>query len=134
MAVAAAVRGLILAGFRDGVPLRGAIAIGELDEFDLEDDAVNSQNWTARFTGIVGLGLVRAYELEQGANWSGAVIHPDLVAHLEATTVVEHADGPISSLDLFSFIRLAVQTEVPVKRRDSHGQSVIQHETHWAID
>jgi hypothetical protein len=134
MAVAAAVRGLIVAGFRDGVALRGAIAIGELDEVDLADDAVNRQNWTARFSGLVGLGLVRAYELEEGANWSGAVIHPDLVAHLEATTVVEHAEGPLSALDLFSFIRLAVQTEVPIKRRDSHGEPVIQHETHWAID
>jgi hypothetical protein len=38
LAMGAAVRGLIVAGFRDGIALRGAITIGELNEIHLEDN------------------------------------------------------------------------------------------------
>jgi hypothetical protein len=64
LAVTAAVRRLIVAGFRSGIALRCALAIGELDELDIEGIATGGDHWTARFSGLIGLGLVRAYELE----------------------------------------------------------------------
>jgi hypothetical protein len=133
LSVGAAVRGLLLAGFRSGVPLRGALAIGELDEIDLEDDTLDGQNWTARFTGLVGLGLVHAYELEARCNWSGAILHPDLVAHLDATVLGEHEDGAFSALDVVCSAQLVLETEAPVKNRRPDGQTQISHESHWAI-
>ncbi len=133
MAVAAAVRGLIVAGFRNGVALRGALAIGELDEVDLDDDAVDARNWTARFAGLVGLGLVRAYELEAECNWAGAVVHPELVSHLEELTVLEHDDGPVSALDLVCAAQLMVETQAPIKARDSGGEAETVYEPRWAI-
>lgn len=132
LAVGAAVRGLLVAGFRNGVALRGALAIGELDEIDLEDDTLNGENWTARFAGLVGLGLVRAFELEARCNWSGAILHPDLVAHLDATVLGEHEDGAFTALDLFS-THLALQTQAPIKARRPDGDTEINNETHWAI-
>jgi hypothetical protein len=134
LAVAAAVGGLIVAGFRSGVALRGALAIGELDELDLEDDAVGGENWTARFGGLVGLGLVRAYELESHCNWAGAIVHPDVIEWLDEITLFEHDDGVFTALDQMCSARVMVETEAPVKRRGSTDKTEIVHERHWAIN
>lgn len=133
LAVAAAVRGLLVAGFRNGVALRGALAIGELDEVRLDDDALDGGSWTARFSGLVGLGLVRAYDLEGSCNWSGAVLHPDLVAHLDKTVLAEHEDGPLTALDIVS-ANLALQTQAPTKTRRPDGETEIKREQVWAIN
>jgi hypothetical protein len=76
---------------------------------------------------------VRAHELESTSNWSGAVVHPDLVAHLDATALSEHEDGTFSALDLVSSSQLMLETEVPVRRRGPDGQIRIQHEAQSAI-
>jgi hypothetical protein len=131
MTVTAAVRGLIVAGFRTGVALRGALAIGELDELDIEDIAAGADNWTARFSGLIGLGLVRAYELEALSNWSGAIVHPDLIAHLDAVTVSEHEDGHFTALDQMCASLMLVETEVPMKRAELGISRTPWWAVHW---
>lgn len=66
---------LLRAGFRLGIPLRGGISIGELDTVQASDVAERS-SWTAMVWGLVGLGLVDAYELERDFQWSGVVLAP----------------------------------------------------------
>lgn len=133
LAVGAAVRGLLVAGFRNGIALRGALAIGEPDELDLKDDASNAQNWTARFAGLVGRGLVHAYELEERCAWSGAILHPDLVAHLDDAVLHQAEDGPLTALDFFCSIQLLLETEAPLKGRGPDGKPRVVHERCWAI-
>jgi hypothetical protein len=66
---------LLRAGFRLGMPLRGGIAIGEFDVVHADDVAERS-DWTAMVGGLVGIGLVDAYELERDFQWSGVVLAP----------------------------------------------------------
>jgi hypothetical protein len=133
LAVLAAVRGMLLAGYRDGIALRGAVAIGELDELDIEDEA-STIGWNARFFGLVGLGLVRAYELEGLTAWSGAILHPELVEHLEALTLAEFEEGAFTVLDQMCATRMLVETEAPLKRPRADDGSSITHEKWWVID
>jgi len=133
-AVLAATRGLVVAGFRNGLALRGAAAIGDLDEIEFEEDAGDPGNWTARFAGLVGLGLVRAYELESQCDWSGAILHPDLVAHLDQIEMSRHEDGVLTALETSCNIRLVVATEVPMKHERPDGGIEVVSEKHWAVN
>jgi hypothetical protein len=132
--VLAAVRGLLVAGFRQGVALRGGIAIGELDELSLDQETINPEGWTSRFDGIVGLGLVSAYELEGRCNWSGAILSADFGGWLELVALGEHDDGTFTLLDSFIASQLVVCTRVPVKVRDEDGQPAISCESAWAVN
>ena len=113
--------------------LRGALAIGELDEIDLEDNTPAGDAWTARFAGVVGLGLVQAYELEMRCNWSGAIVHPTLVEHLDSTVLSEHEDGVFTALDQASFGQLLLETSVPVKNQTPGGKMQIVYRPGWVI-
>jgi hypothetical protein len=112
--VCMAVQGLLMTGFRLGIPLRGAVTVGELDEVDLEDDVLNRGSWTASFSGIVGRGLVDAYTLESQADWSGVVFHEDLVAHLDKIELLQFDEGPFTALHQLRS-GIAVMTDVPLK-------------------
>jgi hypothetical protein len=74
-AVLGSVYRLLRASFRLGMPLRGGISIGELTVVD-GDDVAESGSWTATVGGFVGLGLVKAHELERDFQWSGVVLEP----------------------------------------------------------
>lgn len=64
-ALARTVQSFYSALFQDGLLLRGAIVLGEL--------SISGEGEV-----IVGDGLVRAYELEQGQKWGGVVLDPHL--------------------------------------------------------
>lgn len=120
-AVSAGVRGLLVEGFRQGLPLRGAICLGELDEIDIADDVINSGEWTGRFSGLVGLGLTKAYGLEGDSTWSGAVLEDRVVDHLAASNVAIHHDGPLTELLAACSGHMLLQTEVPWKVSKEHA-------------
>lgn len=134
LAVAAGVRGLLLAGFQNGIAPRGALTVGDLDEIDLADDALNASDWNARFAGLLGHALVDAYELEGRSQWSGAILHRDLVAHLDAAVLGEHEDGPFTALDSFSSSQLVVETLAPMKERAADGQAGVSYTSTWVIN
>ena len=125
--------GCSVSGFRNGIALRGGLAIGELDEIELEDNTLDAQSWTARFGGLVGLGLVRAYQLESRCNWSGAILHPDLVAHLDDTVLSEHEEGSFTALDLCA-AHLVWATEAPLKLDKPGSHVEITYARRWAIN
>ncbi|WP_293887852.1 MULTISPECIES: hypothetical protein [unclassified Sphingobacterium] len=58
-------RVLLRMGINEGIPLRGAISLGEISV--LENLG----------TTIVGRGLTNAYQMESIQNWSGAIIDPN---------------------------------------------------------
>jgi hypothetical protein len=64
---------LLRASFRLGMPLRGAIVLGELDVVEAEDIAEPS-DWIAHVGGLVGLGLVEAHDLERSLEWAGVIV------------------------------------------------------------
>ena len=134
LAVVAAARALLLAGFRHGIPLRGGIAVGDLDEVDFAGDALEGTGWTGRFAGLVGLALVRAYELEANCHWSGAVLHPELIEHLNTTVLEEFEDGPFTALTLCASAHLAVETDVPKKSRGDDGEVKVVYERGWSVN
>jgi hypothetical protein len=134
LSVLAAVRGLLGAGFQNGLALRGGLAIGDLDEVGLAPDTVNPGNWTARFDGLVGMGLVIAYGLEGVCNWSGVILSDELVDWLDSVVLSRHEDGNMSLLGLCVTAGLLVQTRAPVKTRDANGQVTVTPEMRWAIN
>jgi hypothetical protein len=133
LAVGAAVRNLLIAGFRNGIPLRGGIAIGALDEVRLPDNTIQTDKYTADLFGLVGLGLIRAYELEQRCSWSGAILHPELIEHLRAIALAEHDDGTFTGLDALAAPRLVIQTDVPLKDAPK-GELESTDSRYWVID
>jgi hypothetical protein len=82
---------LVRESFRLGMPLRGALVQGELDLVDAEDIA-DPGNWLAVVGGLVGLGLVEAYELERSVEWAGALVDGP-VAWSFANHLREHVKG-----------------------------------------
>src|ERR1700719_210244 len=90
--VVSAVSRLLIAGFQLGMPLRGAITIGDLDLVDGTDLAERGPR-VAKALGLVGAGLVRAYELESRFEWSGAVFDAALVDSMEQSVIATAGDG-----------------------------------------
>lgn len=68
------VRGILTIFLSLGIPLRGGIARGPLTVKN------NKQNMN-----IFGKGLTKAYMIENGQQWSGAVIDPEIINHLNVT-------------------------------------------------
>jgi hypothetical protein len=71
------------------MPLSGAIVLGELD---VVDDVADPSDWIVHVGGLVGLGLVEAYELERLVDWAGVVLDGP-VAWSWAKHVREHISG-----------------------------------------
>ncbi|MCW2952768.1 MAG: hypothetical protein JWQ48_1938 [Conexibacter sp.] len=129
--VLTAVRVLLTAGLSRGLPLRGGVAVGELDLIATPQADAADGGLIGRFGGLVGLGLVRAYETEATCQWSGAVLHDELVAHLEGEEVDTAEDGTFTGWMGVRASRLVVPTMAPVKQR--HGKTTVVPEQRWAV-
>lgn len=130
--VVSAVRRLLRAGFRLGLPLRGAIAFGDLDIVDATDIAEPSKQ-VANALGLVGAGLVRAYTLESKLAWSGAVLHPELVEYLENKVLATPGDGSTwSAWDSVRSNPMVTRTNAPLKHVEN-GKETITHQCLWAV-
>jgi hypothetical protein len=131
--VASATR-LMIAGFRLGMPLRGAIALGDLDIVDGDFDTATPSRWTAKSLGLVGLGLVRAAELEALFEWSGVMLSTDLIQHLEQALLGVAGDGGIlSAWDVISMTRVR-PAPVPQKRARRCGRHGVVLERRWMLN
>ncbi|MCR2807729.1 hypothetical protein [Paenibacillus soyae] len=90
------VRDLMVSFLKNGMPLRGGIATGQL--------AVRNNN--AGHMNVIGLGLTKAYELEENQQWSGCIISNQCIEILKED--IEWFNALID----FKFI---VEYEVPKK-------------------
>jgi hypothetical protein len=70
------VKALLYSSLEAGLPLRGAIDIGELSEITIEELNVYN-NRTAPV--ILGAGLTKAYKLESPQQWSGCIVSPECI-------------------------------------------------------
>jgi hypothetical protein len=86
---------LLRAGFRIGMPLRGAIVLGELDVVET-DDLAEPSDWIAYVGGLVGLALVEAHDLERSVEWAGVVVDGP-VAWSWAKHLREHVSGDVDA-------------------------------------
>lgn len=116
LAVTYGVIGLLAAGFRLGMPLRGGIARGEFDILDEDFDRAHAGPGVARSLAFVGRGAVRAVDAEERCEWSGAVLHPELVEHLKALVVGTASDGEVFAWDYMRAVT-AEAPDVPQKSR-----------------
>jgi hypothetical protein len=125
-AVIAVVSRLLLEGLRIGMPLRGAITVGDLDLIRPPEDVAESPGpWVAEVTGLIGQGLVDAYSLEGTCDWSGAVLSQQLVSHLQVLS--SEAPGTPVFRALQFPIQMIVKVELPVKGRD-------RRQAGWAVN
>jgi hypothetical protein len=78
-----------------GLPLRGAISVGELQLIELPFNGNNSRN-------VVGTGLIRAHQLEGCLNWSGVLIDGRCIEELGVSraAVLQRSDLPVFEYDL----------------------------------
>jgi hypothetical protein len=131
--VLSAVKRLLVAGFRLGTPLRGAVTVGDLDLVEGTDVAESSTR-NAWALGLVGAGLVRAYELEGGFAWSGAVIEPDLVEQLANDIMGTAGDGgTMSALDLMCVTGQVTNAE-ELLGRVVQGDDTAAHRCVWVVN
>lgn len=83
-------------------PVRGALVYGEFGIKKWDD--VNSINKTYRANSIYGKGLIRAYELVNSLEWSGAILD-------DSVTSAVHIQSEIETI----LSRVAVNYPVPTK-------------------
>jgi hypothetical protein len=133
LSVYAAVNRLLRAGFRMGVPLRGAIALGHLDVVDGRDLARNATQ-SAKAVGLVGEGLVRAYLLEGRFAWSGAVFDAGLVEQLD-NEVLSTFDGgtKFTGWDCIRSSPLISWAEAP-RKKTADGVETSVPESRWVVN
>jgi hypothetical protein len=112
---------------RLGMPLRGAISLGELDVVEVKDVA-EPGDWTATVGGLVGLGLVRAHELERQFEWSGVVLDPAVV-DVVVTDMRKYFDGgpEVDALITPQIVPFLTEAVAPHKNR-SERRSL------WVVD
>ena len=132
MDVLAAVRALLAAGLKAGLPLRGGVARGELDLLE-DPQGDDASDFLGRFDGLVGRGLVDAYRLEGECEWSGATVHPDVADSLHAVALMEADDGVGTAWHLARSALLVVPTTAPVKVTTDDGSVRVEPQRRWAV-
>lgn len=70
-----AVRAICAMALTNGIPLRGAIVIGELDVLNYKSNFINSPI-------ILGDGITKAFQLEKKAKMMGCIISNEVVNHI----------------------------------------------------
>jgi hypothetical protein len=114
------VRDLLVQGLFFGMPLRGAITVGDVDT------VISGSGGPAPAVSVVGRGLVDAYRLEAAQQWSGAVVS-DLAVAAFATiqkAAALPADEPVG-VDTLVGHRLLVRHPVPTRTGTVEA---------WAVD
>jgi hypothetical protein len=124
-AVLGSVYRLLRASFRLGMPLRGGMSIGALDVVE-GDDVAEPGSWTAMVGGLVGLGLVKAHDLERHFQWSGVVIAP-AVRDLLSSELREVLGDQFEGFDAASVIPFVADYAAPHK----HLAETISR---WVVD
>jgi hypothetical protein len=112
--VVTAVNELLIAGFGLGLPLRGAITVGELDIVHA-DDVVAPGTRLVPSVGLVGAALVTAVRMEGLFEWSGAVIDQTLVDWLQGDVQMQFEDGDWTAWDMLTQVDV---TSARVPRKD----------------
>ncbi len=124
--VVTAVSELLIAGFELGLPLRGAITVGELDVVRA-DDLVAPETRPAPSVGLVGAALVTAVRMEGLFDWSGAVIDQALVDWLQGDVQTQFEDGDWTSWDTLKQVDVT-SARVPLKNLGQEERWVVS----WA--
>lgn len=97
--------------FLQGLPLRGAISVGELS---FTNYAPQNQNNVFIQNCIVGKGLSETYVLESKQSWSGCIISDKCVDFIKNYRIDDILDKFISSNDL-------IQYDVPMKNMNQES-------------
>jgi hypothetical protein len=104
------VRDLLVSGLFIGMPLRGAITVGEVET------VISGSGGAAPAVSVVGRGLVDAYQLEAAQQWSGAVVTDQALDAFSAAQEVA-ALPPEQNVSVSTLVehRLLVRYPVPIR-------------------
>ncbi len=110
-----AVRLLMSTSMTLGIPLRGAVVMGDIEVLEQKGNL-----------SIVGKGLVHAYELENKQVWSGCMVDNGIFTFLKSfQKIVMQSEAPLRVEKLNSLI---LKVEVPLK----DDKTVESHVINWA--
>ena len=91
----------------NGLPLRGAIDVGELEIINIDNENLNFQNI------IIGKALTDAFSMEKSQDWAGCIISDKSI-----DTFVENRKNNEDNITLESFIedKFIAKYNVPLKK------------------
>jgi hypothetical protein len=121
MNLVVAMRFLLALTFVQGVPLRGAIAWGELD---LVSDHAGGSIQTE---SVVGKALVDAYEAEGVQEWSGGLVTEEAArryAMLVAPGTVQSTPGEKPSIDVMNGLGWLIPFDIPTRDGKIRGEAI----------
>jgi len=92
-----------------GMPLRGSIEIGELEEINVTNPFETGKESPV----LVGSGITKAYMSEKSQNWSGCIISDDTISHFKKFKI----EGP-DKLKFENLLEIGIlqKYKVPLKR------------------
>lgn len=118
------VNALIVSGFHQGLPLRGAVTFGELFLGDIKIPEDIPLDFSFDTGSVYGRALVEAYGLESQMDWSGVLLTPRAWAKVEGEFERGKALGECaimrsgnieSATDLFNHFPYLLWYDVPFK-------------------
>jgi hypothetical protein len=117
MQIALVVRNTLESGFYTGLPMRGAISLGDLSFTNL-----TFGDKTSNFHSLlIGRGLVEAYKLENKQEWAGCIVDECCIKK-----VIELEPGMKVDSDWFLSKKLIIKYEAPYKGGNSKKEYVIR--------
>ena len=105
------VRTLMTVAIGMGIPLRGAITIGDFDVLE------NSGN-----ISIVGKALVNAYKIEKSQEWSGCIIDDEVFSRLREYEFIMKENGLIPVVERNP--HLIIKYNIPYKNEVKEGYAI----------
>lgn len=106
-----AVRNMVNNSFVFGIPMRGAISIGDLTF--IKNDIHESKHYAQ--DSLIGTGLLKSYEMETGQNWAGCIIDPDCIAHYQKLFELYQTDSETADIEYLIQKNILLRYSVPRK-------------------
>ena len=102
---------LVLAGVYTGLPMRGAISMGELSSISASAGQGNALNVQTVF----GLGLVQAYREERRHEWAGIVVEDHCIENYQQQSKAAALESEVADLEYLTKVGLLRCYDVPLK-------------------
>lgn len=113
---------LMISSFSMGLPLRGAITIGEISI----SHGFYEYNQSSIKSSLIGKPLVKAYEMEKQQNWSGCIIDDECInLYLESIKKRNLSEEDPFGISNLINSKLILEYEVPLKENKFEKKYVI---------